>query len=189
MESNRKLRLIEHICEFNCYPIYIQGKDNKLADFLSRFMLTQHKMNNKSDSEYTPTDTEFEFSDNSHELKTLNRMNDNLNTKINNHNFLEIHNIENVLDNIIEIIEINQKNQNNLNELKISIHDKNEMLNYSSFSSDLLNLSKSLTYQIDCLSLEIQKFKIIYFKLIFISFKSIKQSFHNLTNSFLLYPL
>jgi len=36
VETNRKLRLKEKICEYNITPIYIEGKDNQLADFLSR---------------------------------------------------------------------------------------------------------------------------------------------------------
>ncbi|KAL6625478.1 hypothetical protein U3516DRAFT_506420, partial [Neocallimastix sp. 'constans'] len=36
VETNRKFRLFDIICQFNTYPIYIQGKDNQLADFLSR---------------------------------------------------------------------------------------------------------------------------------------------------------
>ena len=36
VETNRKLRLRESICQYNITPIYIKGKDNQIADFLSR---------------------------------------------------------------------------------------------------------------------------------------------------------
>jgi len=47
VESNRKFRLFESICQFNVFPIYIQGKDNLLADFLSRqfINISQNKSN------------------------------------------------------------------------------------------------------------------------------------------------
>ena len=47
VETNRKFRLFDIICQFNTYPIYIQGKDNQLADFLSRHIL---KMDDNSNS-------------------------------------------------------------------------------------------------------------------------------------------
>jgi len=36
VETNGKLRLRESICQYNITPIYIKGKDNQIADFLSR---------------------------------------------------------------------------------------------------------------------------------------------------------
>jgi len=42
VETNRKLRLRESICQYNITPIYIKGKDNQIADFLSRQVETNH---------------------------------------------------------------------------------------------------------------------------------------------------
>lgn len=102
VETNRKLRLRESICQYNITPIYIKGKDNQIADFLSR-QVEKKQINNIITMQHNIKKENYSLKEELEEFKiSFNKIIEEFKQQLQN-------TLQNVLETKQNIIEIQQQ--------------------------------------------------------------------------------